>query len=491
MAEETFNGVNYTPSQTISRLMNSEAVIRAVMGPIGSGKSVACAMELVRRACMQQADKNGVRKTRFAVIRNTVRMLRDTTIKTVHDWLPPDLAGRWYATTNTFMLNFQLPDGTRVNSEWMFRPLDTSDDVRNLLSLELTGAWLNEYREINPDVFINLLGRIGRYPKQGDAPPTWTGVLMDTNPPAVGTFWYKLFETSEMDDELEGFAKKFGRDVKKLFRQPSGMSEQAENRDYLPNGYYELLLASGRDEDWLNVHVHGEYGTRRDGLPVYPSFSLRVHKAEGALFPVDGRPLTIGVDFGLTPAAVVIQKNAQGQWLLLNEYVTPQSRAVGTEEFARNLKVWLSENYPNHREYDMWADPAGNQRSQVNAETPFSVLRSEGFKPRHMSNHLETRLGSVRRALGRMVDGEPGLLVDPRCVTLLEGFSGGYRYETVTKTDEPTDRPGKTHESHVHDALQYALMPYEGPALSGKATRRWGQRGNASPIKPKPWSAWA
>jgi len=490
MSDESFNGVNFVPSSSIARLMQSNAVIRAVMGPIGSGKSVGCAMELVRRACLQAPDKKGVRKTRFAIIRNTVRMLRDTTIKTVHDWLPPDLAGRWYATTNTFMLNFRLPDGTTVNSEWMFRPLDSSDDVRNLLSLELTGAWINEYREVNPDVFINLLGRIGRYPKQGDAPPTWTGVVMDTNPPAMGTFWHKLFETEEMDAELQEFAKKFGRPVKAIFRQPSGMSEEAENKDHLPDGYYELLLASGRDEDWLNVHVHGEYGTRRDGLPVYPSFNVRVHQADGFLSPIVAKPLTVGLDFGLTPAAVVLQQNALGQWLVLRELVTSQSRPVGMEEFAAKLKTWLRENFPENLDYDLWCDPAGNQRSQVNAETPFGVLRALGFSPRAGTNDLETRLGSVRRPLNRMVDGLPGLLIDPRCTTILEGFMGGYRYETVTKTDEPVDRPAKTHESHVHDALQYALLPYEGPGLSGKATRRWGQKQMGKPFKPKPWSAW-
>jgi len=491
MSEEQFNGVNFVPSTSLGNLMRSDAVIRAIMGPIGSGKSVGCAMELVRRACLQQPDSKGIRKTRFAIIRNTVRMLRDTTIKTVHDWLPPDLAGRWYATTNTFMLNFRLPDGTTVNSEWMFRPLDSSDDVRNLLSLELTGAWINEYREVNPDVFINLLGRIGRYPKQGDAPPTWTGVVMDTNPPAMGTFWHKLFETDEMDDDLAEFSKKFGRPVKEIFRQPSGMSEEAENKEHLPDGYYELLLASGKDEDWLNVHVHGEYGTRRDGLPVYPSFNVKVHQADTHLSSIPSKPLSIGLDFGLTPAAVVAQQNANGQWLILRELVTPQGKVMGIEEFAQKMKVWLREEFPDNLVYDLWCDPAGNHRNQVNAITPFQVLREAGFKPRHGTNDPETRQGSVRRPLNRMIEGQPGMLVDPRCVTLLEGFMGGYRYETVTKTDEPVDRPAKTHESHVHDALQYVMLPYEGPGLAGRATRRWGQTQNNKPRKLKSWNVWA
>ena len=468
-------------------MMTSDAVVRGLMGPLGSGKSVACAMELVRRASMQQPDKKGVRRTRFAVIRNTVRMLKDTTIKTVHDWLPPGLAGRWYATTNTFMLSFPLADGTSVESEWMFRPLESSEDVRNLLSLELTGAWVNEYREVNPDVFINLLGRIGRYPKQGDAPPTWIGVIMDTNPPAVSTFWHKLFESDEFDGNLQAFADTFGRPVKQLFRQPSGLSDEAENKDNLPDGYYELLLASGRDDDWLNVHVHGEYGTRRDGLPVYPQFSVRAHKAAEPLQPSAHHPLTIGVDFGLTPAAVMFQQNAIGQWLVLSELV---SQNMGIEEFAAKLKQYLRTRFPECNSYDMWCDPAGNQRNQVSATTPFEVLRKEGFTPRAGPSDLDTRLGAVRRPLNRMIEGKPGMLVNPECVTLLEGFMGGYKYTTHEKSGEPRDVPDKTFESHVHDALQHGLVVYEGPQMAGKAGRRWGTQQQNRPIRPKAWSAW-
>jgi len=482
------SGINYTPSPTLQRLMQSDAVVRAVIGPIGSGKSVGCAMELLRRACEQAPNASGVRRTRFAVIRNTVRMLRDTTIKTVHEWIPPDVAGRWYATTNTFQVKFRLPDGTMVESEWMFRPLESSEDVRNLLSLELTGAWINEYREVNPDVFINLLGRIGRFPKRTEAPPTWVGVLMDTNPPAVGTFWHKLFESDDHDEGLDEFAQKFGRPVKELFRQPSGKSDTAENIQHLPDGYYDLLLASGRDPDWLNVHVHGEYGTRRDGLPVYPQFNVLVHKAKETQQVIPSEPLSIGVDFGLTPAAVMFQQNAYGQWVVLSELV---SKNMGIEEFAQKLKKYLRVRFPDNTVYDMWCDPAGNQRNQVNATTPFDVLRAAGFKPRAGPSDLETRLGAVRGPLNRLVHGHPGMIINPECTILLDGFMGGYKYVTTEKTGEPRDIPDKTFESHVHDALQHGLVVYEGPKLAGRAGRRWGQTQQTKPIKAKPWSAWA
>jgi len=89
-----------------------------------------------------------------------------------------------------------------------------------------------------------------------------------------------------------------------------------------------------------------------------------------------------------------------------------------------------------------------------------------------------------------MIDGQPGLLVNPECVTLLEGFMGAYKYVTVKRTDEPQDIPDKTFESHVHDALQHGLVMYEGPQMAGRPARRWGSKGATKPIKAKDYSAW-
>ena len=74
--------VDYTPHKTTREFMLSDASMRALMGPVGSGKSVACSFEVVRRATMQKPNQNGIRKTRAAVVRETARQLADTTIKT-------------------------------------------------------------------------------------------------------------------------------------------------------------------------------------------------------------------------------------------------------------------------------------------------------------------------------------------------------------------------------------------------------------------------
>ena len=67
---------------------NSTDLVRGIMGPIGSGKSVACCAEIMMRSCEQAPGRDGVRRTRWAIIRNTYPELKSTTIKTWLDWFP-------------------------------------------------------------------------------------------------------------------------------------------------------------------------------------------------------------------------------------------------------------------------------------------------------------------------------------------------------------------------------------------------------------------
>jgi hypothetical protein len=59
-----------------------------------------------------------------------------------------------------------------------------------------------------------------------------------------------------------------------------------------------------------------------------------------------------------------------------------------------------------------------------------------------------------------MVDGEPALLIDPRCRYIIKGFGGRYHYRRlqVPGQDRYTDVPNKNEYSHIHDSLQYASL---------------------------------
>src|SRR5699024_5155730 len=117
-----------------------------------------------------------------------------------------------------------------------------------------------------------------------------------------------------------------------------------------------------KGEEWVRVHVDGEYGFLHDGKPVYHGFSRRLHVSPTTLQPVPDRPLGLGVDFGLTPALVVGQQDAHGRWLILGELYREN---MGIERFIEVAIPWLKQRWPDHSEYEMWADPAGTHRAQT------------------------------------------------------------------------------------------------------------------------------
>jgi intein/homing endonuclease len=206
--------------------------------------------------------------------------LKDTTIKTFHDWFPPRLFGEWRVTDHTYI--FKLPG---IQHEVIFRALDRPDQVSNLLSLEITWAWFNEVREIPWSIIEAMDSRIGRYPSKRDGGASWYGMFMDTNPPDEGSELYNIAEKTRPDNF-------------KMFKQPSGLSVHAENTKYLPAGYY-TNLAKGKSEMYKRIYIHGQYGFLLSGKPVWSGFRDNIHIAPHPLEPIRGLDVITGWDFGL------------------------------------------------------------------------------------------------------------------------------------------------------------------------------------------------
>ena len=134
--------IEYEASPTMGLFHQDDHFVRALMGPIGSGKSVACIIEMFMKSFIQEPDPDGIRRTRWAVIRNTYRELMDTTIQTFFDWYP-ESEGVLLKMDMKFITDIQMLDGTTCHIEFFFRALDKPSDVKKLLSLELTGGFIN------------------------------------------------------------------------------------------------------------------------------------------------------------------------------------------------------------------------------------------------------------------------------------------------------------------------------------------------------------
>lgn len=417
--------------------------------------------EIWRRANQQEPGPDGVRRTRWAVVRNTYPELRDTTLKTWLYWFREDDLGPFRYGEMVHNIKLGLEDGSVLDVEVMFRALDKPDDISKLLSLELTGAWVNEARELPKGVIDTLGDRVGRFPPQVDGGPTWRGVFMDTNAPDDDHWWYRL---------ASGLDVRTGRHIGvpkgwSFYTQPPGLVEvdgewqanpDAENVTNLERDYY-LTRCPGKARDYILVYYCNQYGFVQHGKPVYPEYLDHIHCTEEPFGPIEGLIIYVGIDYGLTPAAVFGQRTVTGAWRWFDELVTEDMGAV---RFSEVLGPILRSTYRGY-DFEIYGDPSGDDRAQTDERTPADILQAHDIPVMAApSNDPVIRREAVATSLMRMIDGEPGLLISPKCKVLRKGMAGAYHYRRVQIANEERyqDKPSKDRFSHVCDAAQYMML---------------------------------
>lgn len=396
--------------------------------------------------------------------------LKDTTIKTFHDWFPPLLFGEYRVTDHMYIIT-KFPG---VYLEVLFRALDRPDQVSNLLSLELTGAWFNEVREIPRTIIEAMDGRIGRYPSGRDGGASWYGIIMDTNPPDEDSYLYKMFERVRPDNW-------------EIFKQPSGLSTHAENTKHLPKNYYQNLV-KGKDEMYKRIYVDGQYGFLVTGKPVFQSFVDNVHVARKIMEPEKGLDVIVGFDFGLSPACVIGQITPLGQLIIYDELV---SDGMGLRQFCENqLLPLLRRKYFGMRVMG-FGDPSGTSRAPTDESTCFEILQGPDVGLREIlpatTNAILARIGAVESFLNKMYKGEPGFILSPNCHFLRKAFNGGYHYEKIPKSvsgDEYKPMPAKNFSSHISDALQYLCLYIDEKSNNDKLWKSFSSRMKRVPYRP-------
>lgn len=451
--------INYTAPPTCAAFMKSQSFGRLIAGPVGSGKTTACLFELFRRACEQAPAPDGLRYTRFAIVRQTLKQLRDTVLKDITSWL--EGVATFKVSENTIYIT--IGD---VRSEWLLIPLEDAEDQRRLLSMQLTGAWMSECIEMDVGIISPLAGRLGRYPAANLGGASWFGIIADTNMPSEGSDWHKFMAITTPPDW-------------EIFIQPGGMDDTAENLEWLTQtpetlklplddpkrkaqgrSYYERFLRSN-SEDWCKRYVHAQYGDDPSGTAVFrESFKMSFHVVDD-VEPIFGYPLIVGLDFGRDPCAVVTQLDHRGRLLVLEEIMAED---IGLElQLARGIKPQLLQERYLGIPIAIVGDPAGKQRSTMYEETSFDLVKRAGFSAFPApTNDIDARLRAVEAFLLAQRDGGPAMMIDKqRCPTVIRALSGGYRYgKTRGNKRKPT--PDKNEFSHVADALQYACLAAHG-----------------------------
>lgn len=509
-----FIDIDFRYSPSAYRALISNASFSGIMGPVGSGKSHGCSSWVLAHANMQRVQKDGYKRSRYAVIRNTGPELKSTTIKTFEGIFPSGPHGRpVYSAPITYRITFPPRNGMPgLDCEVIFLALDNVQDIRKLLSLELTGSFVNEGREIVGPVIDALIGRIGRYPSMAHGGCVNPQVIADTNAPDEDSWWFDRFENNSMPQK---FVLPDGREIdltNKLFKQPPavlelgevyggkfeslepgfeyfyedteiiraagkiwGINPEAENLPNLDPAYYARQLV-GADLKYIQVMLQAKYGFYQIGKPVIPEFN---HDLQVQDIPVlREQPLRLGLDIGggtLQPAAVIGQRHERGPWLIHSECIGTD---MGVENFARVLKQHLDENYQGMEIEVLWLDPAAEKRDELFENKIVEYLRAKGFPTRCApTNDWRVRRQAIADPCLRLVDGKAGLLISKRCKKLINGLKGKWDFKKLqtSGTESFAEYPSKNEYSHPCDALGY-LLSGGGEAQPMKTNRTSAQR---------------
>lgn len=451
--------IQYVPAPTLKLFHKSNSPFRFVMGPYGSGKSSAMCAEIFFQAIKMPPCKDGKRRSKWAVVRNTSGELETTTLQTwLHwfDWL--GMIESHKKPVMTYKHTFRVEGIPEViELELIFLALDRPDDIKKLKSLELTSAYLNELSELPSEILSHLKSRLARYPSLSMVEESFfAGIISDSNPPDVDGWIYKLFEV----DKPQGF---------RIFKQPPGLFEDegkyninywAENLKHHNNPNYYMDMTNGASHEFVRVYCMGHYGTVLDGKKVFENYNDDIHCKE-ELEPEKDSPLILGWDFGLTPACLIAQLTSSGQLLVLKEFCTSY---LSVRELAVNIVApYLNSEFKEYG-YISIGDPS-DRPSDSTKQSCIQILDEAGIRTtKAITNDIVPRLDAVNQYLAKLMDGHAAIIISKEeCPTLRKGFLGKYNYKRIQVIGEAKfrDIPDKTHPySDIQDCLQYICLEY-------------------------------
>ena len=462
--------VEYDPyanskADTFATFHKDDSNVKLIIGPFGSGKSTACCAEIVLRSCSMPIMRDGVRRARWAVIRNTMGELESTALVTWLSWFRNlGTVKRTKKPLLTYTHSFRDSKGL-VEMEIIFIGLDREDDKQKLESLELTGAYMNELQHIPRGIFGHVAGRIGRFPRRKDIDGVVNKVILaDTNPPDEDHWIYKDFE----ENPIEGNT---------IFHQPPGLIQNpqnewmdnpdCDNRDHLdPHYYFDQARINHFREEFIKVYCRGEYGIVIPGKKVFPEYNDDLHSAE-EVEVLENIPVIMCWDFGTTPCVLFIQFTEAGQMRCFKEFCTDGSSVKSLAE--NHILPYLNTTLSQHKWFSV-GDPSGVAKGQNFGVSTFEVLEECGIETETAkTNDIQPRLEAVKAFLNKMVNGQPGIIISRKsCPTLRKSMAGKYCYKRlrIVGDEKYRDIPDKTHPwSDIADCLEYGALEFLGDGL--------------------------
>ncbi|MED5549303.1 MAG: hypothetical protein VX529_08060 [Pseudomonadota bacterium] len=429
-------------SPTLRRFLLDTTDVRLVEGPVESGKTVGCIGALYKAMCEMPRCLDGIRRSRWLIVRPTYSELETTVRRDWIDWFNQDLYGKM-TETEPFTQTMRFLD---VEAEIVMMSFKDASEasIKRLKSTQFTGAWVNECQFAPLRLIVEIIDRTGRYPRKVDCPEydRRKFAVLDNNAPFTRDHWllYMRGDTPIPDDMPPDQAMAYKTPHNwKFFKQPPAVFEKkdaagnlvgyelnprAENLQNMGEAPYSNLGGKARDQidrDYRNIAT-----ADRSGAPRYPDFSRDLHVSDKELTPYDGAAVQIGVDPGGSPGFTI------GQSLDGRVYIYHSEEMPNTEtlDLARRIKDVLNKRFPFHRQtgISVTGDPVGGWGSLNTKKTTKDIFAAEGlpYDVPAQKDQPGLRMSTGREVMRQMVRGSPKLVIDGQhCRHLIAALDGG------------------------------------------------------------------
>jgi len=208
----------------------------------------------------------------------------------------------------------------------------------------------------------------------------------------------------------------------------------------------------GMDQKTWNTEMELSWETYA-GEGVYTKeFNKQFHVAADTMVPDKSNPTLVrGWDFGGNHSCVVTQY-IDGQVRVLTEYANV---GFNTTRIARDIVEDCNQRYDNYRYIEV-IDPSGMWEGKTSTGMACAdAMRELGLTIVPGDQDPTRRVKAVMDYMTLLVRGKPGLIINPECKMLIDGFMGGYHYPEKETKNQKRNKPEKNEYSHIHDALQY------------------------------------
>lgn len=476
--ESKFLLSRYTPPGPVgAAYIDSLGPIDAIMGPGGSGKTVASIWKLIRFAvAVMPVCLDGRIRVKGTVVRDTIRSMYRTTLQSWFDYFPvakyPDFFGGQDrpATHRLQLMTVRMIGGvaTEVPVDLAVEFFALQDVNYELIfkSYETSVGWATEADGVPHEAIPFFYSRTARYPRTELLPPGLERprlMMVDFNPPDPD---HPLLQACLRGSFKEDFDPAVTPKTVNFFRQPSGLSPQAENRaGKTLQAYQEEMNTMTRDK--ARRMVEGLPGRVKDGLPVYDEEFDYGFVSPEPLAILPDLPIHAGFDQDLTPAAVFFQETPDGQIRFLRECAP--GPGTGVDRFLEQLLPILHGPLRGLRPGTFAADPAGfHGGDKAYGQLAWAEAMSQGLgapvtpAPTNEWDLRRSSLSVIMRRSRRGGRDWPHMLIDPSMKMFIKGLAHGFKYQK--QTNGFSRLPVKNEYSHVCEAGQYGVLAVRGVA---------------------------